>query len=120
MEVVNMEEIEIGEYVRTNDGIIGKITDIDICEICEEETYIISLNYQGKILHQNNITKHSKNIIDLIEVGDYVNGKEVLQVYRNELRLNTENNVLCFIKEYEIETILTYEQYENNAFKVVE
>lgn len=115
-----MEEIKVGEYVRTNDGIIGKITDIDICEICEEETYIISLNYQGKILHQNNITKHSKNIIDLIEIGDYVNGHKVFSI-ENDRCINLEYSGEQFktIKDEKyIKSILTKEQYQNNCYRM--
>lgn len=54
---VIMEEIKVGEYVRTKQGYIHKdmIWWRDLAWIPEKD-----------------ITKHSNNIIDLIKVGDYV------------------------------------------------
>ena len=58
--------LEIGEYVRTEIGTIGKVVRIN-------EIYFTIENNRGEIdvLYEGN-QKHSKNIIDLIEVGDFV------------------------------------------------
>lgn len=105
-----MEEIKVGEHVRTSKGKIFK--------------YSKGRAYLGK---DNKIVKHSKNIIDLIEVGDYVNGREVKHIamfegFPDYLKLifvdekhlipddTCENN--------EIKTILTHEQFEQNSYKV--
>lgn len=63
-----MSEIEVGEYVRTKKGKLFKYG--------KGRTYIGKDNY---------ITKHSKNILDLIEVGDYINGYEVLKINRDKI-----------------------------------
>ena len=67
--------IEVNEYVRTKDGKIDKLINsnfyMSIYVECEKGLYLIE-----------SIVKHSKQLIDLIEVGDYVNGIEVLDIYK--------------------------------------
>lgn len=72
-----MEEIEVGEYIRTCTGEIYKY------EKSIEYTYKCD-NFYGRIV------KHSKNIIDLIEKEDYVNGYRVenISVETNEVLLD--------------------------------
>nr|DAY80357.1 MAG TPA: hypothetical protein [Caudoviricetes sp.] len=50
--------------------------------------------------------KHSKQLIDLIEVGDFVNGHRIFCKIHGE------------IGEKDIKTILTKEQYLANCYKV--
>lgn len=70
------------------------------------------------------IVKHSKNIIDLIEVGDYVNGQEVL-CFRNDncdYDLGTEYNddygYYFGIGKQDIKSIVTSEQFKSVEYKV--
>ena len=105
-------EIEVGEYVRTNYGRICKVINNDYFMPryleCENEM----------LIDRTNIVKHSKNIIDLIEVGDYINGQKVYKI--------TSACIYCVGKAVQnkftinIETILTKEQYERNCYKVEE
>ena len=104
--------IEVGEYVRTNYGRICKVINNDYFMPryleCENEM----------LIDRTNIVKHSKNIIDLIEVGDYINGQKVYKI--------TSACIYCVGKAVQnkftinIETILTKEQYEANCYKVEE
>ena len=104
--------IEVGEYVRTNYGRICKVINNNYFMPryleCENEM----------LIDRTNIVKHSKNIIDLIEVGDYVNGQKVYKI--------TSACIYCVGKAVQnkftinIETILTKEQYERNCYKVEE
>ena len=71
-----MSEIKVGEYVRTSIGIIYKLTKKKQEEI---ENYPKFLQY----IEQKSIVKHSFNIIDLIEEGDYVNGYKVDEIRNN-------------------------------------
>ena len=121
--------IEVGEYVRLarNQG-INKIIDKDdddflildeiIADEYGDECFEISLQDVDK-----EIIKHSKNIIDLIEVGDYVNGNEVLDKYllNGEIPVlettGDETNVKCMC-EGDIRIILTKEQYKANCYTV--
>lgn len=75
-----MKEIKVGEYVRTKNGNIFKITggnsddyDIDIdylkLEKTEDDWFENNkYNDNGYFFDEQHIVKHSPNIIDLIEV----------------------------------------------------
>lgn len=132
-----MEEIKIGEYVRTKSGFIGKVIgrhggyglhyELDV----DKE---IQKNLMNKIIHENNILKHSKHIIDLIECGDYVNHCYVLHTAeeipreqvngksRKCISINTNrdiNNKFGWkLLDLEIREILTKEQYIQNCYIV--
>ena len=72
-----MEQIQVGEYVRTR-GKIGKLIRIERDDIdISLKWYVLDDGKYERYVNKPYIEKHSKNIIDLIEVGDYVNGKEV-------------------------------------------
>ena len=118
---INMD-IEVGDYVRTKSGEIGIFVeyrdDKFFCKIKIKNTY-----YTPPI---STITKHSKNIIDLIEGGDFVNNYIVLDVMEDlqtgEIHLEMPSSYpkegSCTIYNNEIETILTKEQYLQNRYKV--
>lgn len=72
-----MEEIKVGEYVKTENGLIGKVNKIEPagsgCRYAGEflTDEIIQFN-DGKIyerrVRRKQVVKHSKEVIDLIEV----------------------------------------------------
>lgn len=119
--------IEVGEYIRTKyDGI-----------------HKVSIDYKNRVADENGnihfldeIVQHSKKIIDLIEVGDYINEYKVLEIedsiYENSKRILIYKNNKesyerwIYIQEYDgkihtqddIETILTKEQYQANCYTV--
>ena len=107
-------DIEVGEFVRTKDGEIAKIVNTNIFD------KTIYKDEQGSKYYLEDIVKHSKNIIDLIEANDYVNGYKVrgktnekvvvdYYCYSEEL---AGGNWLTFYKD-NIETIVTKEQYKS-------
>lgn len=117
--------IEVGEYVRLarNQG-INKIIDEDddgflvldeiIADEYGEECFEISLQDIDK-----EIVKHSKNIIDLIQVGDIVNNGYIYEIGNTEdghKWVHNLNGLLLF--EDDIKTILTKEQYTQNCYTV--
>lgn len=108
-----MLKIEEGMYVRTEKGEIKKVFQYN-----KQEDNLIwcTLNCHATI--KSSIVKASYNIIDLIEVGDYVNGLPVVHNAKN----NGGNIVIVVngdaYNEEEIKSILTKEQYENNCYKV--
>ncbi len=123
--------MEIGEYVRTIYGAIYKVKDIIDFKKENSKPYrggssgnlvIITNNPKEDAVWKNyteEIVKHSKNIIDLIEVGDYVNGEKIKTI-TNDRHLLLDRNVYLLDKYREIKTILTKEQYEANCYKVKE
>lgn len=82
------EKISVNEYVRTKDGRIAQIKSIDYEAGIYRFDRIIHINdfeMKEDVLYNNEmfkklIVKHSKQLIDLIEVGDFVNGKEVIEI----------------------------------------
>lgn len=69
---------------------------------------------------QNLGVKHSENILDLIEVGDIVHTRDVLNedyywMFDEEMVQATKETILDGI---ELVDILTHEQYKQNCFKV--
>lgn len=108
-----MSEIEVGEYIRTTDGEIEKVV------LIYDNRY---MNEDGNMTHFDDIKAHSKNIIDLIEVGDYVNGYKVDSIENGKLIIGDTTQVVEQILDdnEDIKTILTHEQFEQNSYKVVE
>lgn len=121
-------DIKVGEYVRINNDNrncigVGKVTKIfnDVIYLDMNNKYDLPVSFKIE-----NIIKHSKNIIDLIEVGDIVNGRLVLQVdYKKQnvcllipLTDTKANTNIMWYGYEDIKTILTHEQYNANCYKV--
>ena len=112
------DKIEVNEYVRFNNGEIGKVIDIK-----ENPSRIVYSEY-GEIGLISDIVKHSKQLIDLIEVGDIVkdeyNKYEVAFVKDDKIYCNDYNldDSLITLREQDIKAILTREQFEANCYKV--
>lgn len=129
-------EIRVGEYVRTKNGLIGKVNKIELKgsgtrfggEYLTDT--IIQFN-DGKVyerrIKDNYIVNHSKNIIDLIELGDFVNGIKVNDISNIQGLNKTIQKCLLVnigdgydIINEEIKTVLTKEQYERACYEVEE
>ena len=126
-------EIEIGEYVRTSDGKIGKFIRIEFDEVDESLKWYVFLGKDKFGIEREiyrlkpYIVAHSKNIIDLIEKGDFVNGyycKYITDINTGEKHLcNYDLNVMQWIPLKDIDVwynILTKEQYMNNCYVLEE
>lgn len=105
-----MSGIEVGEFVRTDEGIIF-IYDSDFANDLEMQD--ASFYNNGEILN------HSKNIIDLIEVGDILEAEVDEMYFKAELdkqdvstKLNNLGNKIKII------SILTKEQYNQNCYRL--
>ena len=121
--------IEVEEYVRTKNGLIGKINKIELAGSGVRfggEFFIDTIiqfndgNFYERRVRNEDIVKHSKDIIDLIEVGDIVHTRDVLnedivyiwsEEYLKALKEDLNNGI-------ELVDILTFEQYTNNCYTV--
>lgn len=121
--------IEVGDYVRTQNGIIDKVERFSVgCCVrhCENGMCIDECNCIGT--HLEDIVNHSKQPIDLIEVKDvikyrinnisttletkgYVEG--IVDISDEEMLQRIKND-----KNYEVLEILTHQQYMANCYKV--
>lgn len=80
-------EISKGMYIRTEDGYISKCIDIDSDNFAffDKPVYKnFSDTFDSCYLNNIDIKKASFNIIDLIEVGDYVNGQKVKEIEKGD------------------------------------
>lgn len=110
-----MEDIKVGEYVRTKSGNIGKVLDITNVTMQKRKKYLIKWNIsKAYYITAIRIVKHSKNIIDLIEVGDYVNGFYVINKPFNQ-RIHTEFD--DFFEE-DIKSVVTKEKFDSIKYEV--
>ena len=118
--------MKVGEYVRT-DNCIGKV--YDICHK-EEDYYKFIIEKHGtlKICDSDYIVKSSPNIIDLIEVGDYVNGYKVTYVANEEpcpsgkfvdIDCDKDSSDSYFF-DNDIKTIVTHEQFSQMEYRIGE
>ena len=105
-----MEDISVGDYVRTDSGEIFKVIDV------EKGSVKIKSNYKEWI-GICCIKKHSKQLIDLIESGDYVNGYKVINVFDNSILI--DNFAMGkLIYSYEIKSIVTKECFQSVSYEV--
>ena len=107
--------IEVGDFVRTDTGKIDKVINNNYYM----PQYIVC---EKGIVDKENIVKHSKNIIDLIEVGDIVHTRDVLN---EDIVYIWSEKFLKALKEdlnsgIELIEILTKEQYMQNCYKIPE
>lgn len=111
-----MSNIEVGEYVRTKNGLIDIYKEDDgncMFAGCKKRTY-----------WKLDIVNHSKNIIDLIEVGDYVNGVKVANcgkgVFVRRIVQLENNYVITNVDDCKVRSIVTKEMFLNAEYKVGE
>lgn len=109
--------MKVGNYVRTKWGYICKI--ININEFREPSMkYGVEASYLKDIMFigEEEIIKSSPNIIDILQVGDYVNGCPVLHKENNELVCG----LLLRYKEENIQNVVTKEQFSSMKYKIGE
>lgn len=113
--------MKVGDYVRFYDRgwtEIGQIVD----EV--EDSHLKVVKCRDGYYDLDNFIKSSPNIIDLIEVGDYVNGKKVC-CFRKEncdydigFQYNDDFGEWYGIDADEIESIITKEQIKAMEYKI--
>ena len=135
-------KLEVGMYVRTKNGNIRKIVELTNTKFIDKPDYYVDkvlidieqneredTIYMEKWLFNEDIVKSSPNIIDIIEVGDYVNGLKVSSVGgtyygRKDKAIycdyceNKETGKWTMIYDDEIKSIVTKEQFESMKYEV--
>ena len=110
-----MKDINVGDYVRTRWGCIAKFEGVhegfyefdniimDESSAVREELFVVILE------------KSSPNIIDLIEVGDYVNGECVISV--DSIEVYTRDGM--YLNE-DIKSVVTKELFKKCEYRIEE
>lgn len=134
-------KLEVGMYVRTDTGIIEKLEGIH--KQNKTNNTIIKLNKMGggkyahivdfnsefekefdKNFSKGNVIKSSHSIIDLIQVGDYVNGYPVYEIleYKDNTRaivIGDDNKSIIWEESSQyIKSILTKEQFSAMEYRL--
>lgn len=133
-----MNKLEIGEFVRTTGGRIGKIVDytvqigIDVVdgEIVEtpEPAYLMDTYYsfddEPDVWTEDMIKSHGKRLVDIIEHGDLVNMLLVLQVTEvlhlpdfDKLVQVIDGNNTISLSEEDIRHVVCREILEHDGYK---
>lgn len=118
------DKIEVGEYVRNESGYIHKVDSFDkLTNFFKDEDgklkEWVGENVFGDTISEI-IVKHSKNLIDLIEVGDIV---ELVDVLSQEVIYIWDKEMLEAVKQdikegQTLKSILTKEQFEIVKYEV--
>ena len=121
--------MKVGDYVRTNKGEIGKVISI-----ANDNDFGLGKEYSGFVAFNTepyvygDVIKSSPNIIDLIEVGDYVNGYQVIEkpyIYHDVqfVSVDTQDSWNWGKGEMPIDgikSIITKEQFESMEYRIKE
>ena len=137
-----MLKLKTEEYIRTYEGIIGKVLedeDIGKNGVYIDTTFLDDYADETNFVKYEDIKKHSLNIIDLIEVGDYVNGflidyinlyckvpflrserpyREATTWYKDLIEKGKDYNMCLHFKQEDIKSIVTKEQFRNVEYEV--
>lgn len=126
-------ELKEGMYVRTKDGLIDKVI-IDYKGCCNSTTCNCKhVSCEHNYYDEEDIVKTSDNPIDLIEVGDYVNGYKVSEIIidkdisdNDKLKFGDDDLVLTFKSNHDtyylyiedIENVVTKEQFDSMKYVI--
>lgn len=111
-------KLEIGMYIRIEKGIY-KINYFINNNYTQKFTYIDNKGVSN-ILEEKEIIKASHNIVDLIEVGDVITTNnlcgEVTHIEGDKIYTTCYDGEYCY--DYQIQSILTREQFESMKYEV--
>lgn len=116
-------ELEVGMYIRTKDGDIDRVVlpykGVCANPLCNFKHISCERNYYD----EDTIKTVSNNIIDLIEVGDYVNGLQVIRICEDCVTEEKQLELYGSISEWteaDIKWVTTKEQFENISYRIGE
>ena len=128
-------KLEIGKFIRTPYGIrkIVNITKDDgygkpKVRVIELDRHLNTPYKFDYIFYTDeNVIKKCKtsyNIIDILEVGDYVNGYPIYEIveYEDDTRaiVTANDNKSIIWKKQDIKSIVTKQQFENMEYRIGE
>ena len=128
-----MEEIKVGNFIRTKDGVIAKVTYVDVMMVdCDRDVFDLNNLAMMEIpteYIEEYIVKHSSNIKDLIQAGDIViytiNCKmtdiDIVKEHTDARTLEKSLRVgLWSLEQVNIKQILTKERFESESYRLEE
>ena len=116
--------MKVGEYVRTKNGEIGKLVNVEIYYVLGQNDkdkfscVLFNNSYVPCIVSNDFIIKKGQ-LIDLIEIGDYVNGERVINIIKKHKYLEVSDEEIV-IDEKDIKSIVTKEAFESMEYRIGE
>lgn len=116
------KEIEVGEFIRTEDGMIRKISNANGSKNICGTLYGYLENGEEQYILESKITKHSPNILKVLGNGDLVNGKYIVADIHSYGFYYFEDGGVSQNQIYvgDIKTVITKEQMEKIMYRVEE
>lgn len=111
-------KVGVNDYVRTKDGTIDKVIVEYNGHCASPHCNCKHVNCERDYYDEDKIIKSSPNIIDLIEVGDYVDGLRVVDKDENYIVVETFDERIVITKEDTIKSIVTKEMYSSVEYRV--
>lgn len=122
-------KVEEGIFIRTKEGYICKILKLN--EPFEDDGYLDHNDIGSASIQEKNVVKASYKIINLIEVGDYVNGSKLLSIDYAEDKFgncdklhyyysfeDVDKDVNEYYEKLVIKSIVTKEQFSQMEYKI--
>lgn len=114
-------EIKKDMYIRTKNGIIDKVL-FDYSGHCADPSCEFKhVSCDNNYYDEKDIARASYDIIDILEIDDYVNGSPICLIKTDEKDrtwVYTDSNYKCGYLKNDIESIVTKESYSNVEYKV--
>ena len=117
-------KLEEGMFVRYTRGAINGYVPPRIVRIVEcSDNELIKID-NGQVILRSDVIKASHNLIDLIELGDYVNGKRVYNISIVDdlkyLDVEVEGYLsdMPFINADQITSVVTKESFDSVKYEV--
>ena len=112
------DKLEVGMYARTENG----IKEIEYYKYYDEYENGHQIDFKGNsyglMFTEEELPKCSWNLIDLIEVGDYVNGHRVACVMKSLLGFEDGQDGDWYMENKDIKSIVTKEQFDRMAYRI--
>lgn len=117
-------KLEVGMFVKYKRGAINGYVPPRIARIVDCSDDLLIKIDNGQCILRDDVIKASHSLIDLIEVGDYVNGKRVYNISIVDglkyLDVEVEDYLsdMPFINADQITSVVTKEQFESVKYIV--
>ena len=117
-------KLEVGMFVKYKRGAINGYVPSRIARIVDCSDDLLIKIDNGQCILRDDVIKASHSLIDLIEVGDYVNGKRVYNISIVDglkyLDVEVEDYLsdMPFINADQITSVVTKEQFESVKYIV--
>lgn len=103
-------------YVRTKKG---EIFDCYESEQMHKPIYYPKKSKTNGYIDYEDVYKKSDNLIDILQVGDYVNGERVINIMKKHKYLEVSDEEVV-IDEKDIKSIVTHEKFESMEYRIGE